>query len=148
MRQAYFKRFSQIGMIISLGAILILACEAEIAQAEKNGTEVKTTSTDKSIQGEITGIGKNYIAVTYEMNEEKGTEYEILLPVDKDLQLVHKNKFSELNIGDTVRIKYEEITEEYAETNRKLRKAKVITFVKPAEKKPENLDSIETLISH
>jgi len=142
------KKISRINLIVSLIIILSLFCFIEICQAEKDKGIIKTTTLDKTVQGEISWIGKDYIAIIYQKDEKKGKEYEILLPIDADIQLLHKSNLDQLSVGDTVRVQFEELTEEYKEGARKERKAKVISFVKPAVKKPESLESGEVLISY
>lgn len=101
---------------------------------EKTRNIISTTSNE--LQGEVSWINKKYIAIVYNRDAAKGTEEEILLPLDESVKLQHKRKLDEIAVGDIVSIQYDEETEEDAHNEKKQsRKAKVITFVKPAVKK-------------
>lgn len=89
----------------------------------------------KEISGEVTVVGPSFIAVVYERDAKKGIEYEMALPIDKDIELVRKRNLDEIRVGDTVRVKYEETQK----GERITRRAKVITFVKPAKTKLESM---------
>jgi len=107
---------------------------------EAKEDEVKITREIKEIQGEISAIGKDYISIVYQREREKGVEYEIWLPLDKDnVRLIHKESLEELKVGDFIRVQYEEVTKEYKEKVRSFRKVKTISFIKPAVRKPELL---------
>jgi hypothetical protein len=120
---------------IALAAILVLVCNVML-MAQEDKEKSKTTSEMKEVEGAVTWIGQNKIAILYRIDEAKGEEYEILLPLDeKDLTFVHKKNLAEIGKGDTVNVQYEEITEEGQEGKRTDRKAKIITFVKTGVKK-------------
>jgi len=128
------------GKIISssliAGIVALLITGFVFAQEKKD--EVKTTSEIKEVQGKVTAVGKDYIAVAYQTDLEKGVEYEIFLPVGNEVRLVHKRKISDIHLGDSVKVAYEEESKEYdPEKVDKNRKAKTITFLKPAEISPE-----------
>ncbi len=110
------------------------------AQEGEKGTKdkkVKIASEVKEIQGEISWIDDKHIAIVYNRDPEKGVENEIMLPIDESIRLEHKKSLSEMVPGDTVRIKYQQDIEEDREGNKsESRKAAVISFVKPAVKKP------------
>jgi hypothetical protein len=89
----------------------------------------------KEVQGEVTWVGKNRIAVVY---AESGTsESEILLPFDKDVKLEHIQQLGQIAQGDIVRIQYEEVVEESAQGRKEERKAKVISFVRSGLRAPK-----------
>ena len=103
----------------------------------------------RQIRGEIGSINNDYISIVYKRDNRKGVEYEMLLPIDKNVQLRNRQGLKDLKEGDTVVIQYEESTVEYddadqgeeegkGKTKQRLRrKAKVISFVKSAKPKPE-----------
>lgn len=114
------------------------------ADEEKKGKRI-VASNLKEIQGEVAGIIQDSIAIVYNRNEATGEEYEMSFPVDKGVNIVHKRSIKEIAVGDIVNVQYEEVTEKYDDDQEKdpeiNRKAKVITFLKPAIKTPEPLES-------
>lgn len=130
-----YRLRKQIMQIAGIGLVLVLGL-AVTGQAQEDKEKAKTTSAIKEVQGEISGIGRDYIAIVYDRDTEKGVEYEILLPIEEDIKLVRKRKLNEIKVGDIVGVQYEESKE-----GPKLsRKAKIISFIKPAEKKPEPVE--------
>lgn len=128
--------------IVLMGVFILfsgLICSANAAEKNKEGKEEKVLKTQtKEVTGEISAIGKDFIAIIYERDERKSVEYEMLVPIDTTTKLERKKSLSELNIGDTIRIQCEDMTLEDASGEKKMeRKAKVISFVSPAVKKPE-----------
>ena len=116
-----------------MAAALCLGLTAGLYAAEK----VKKATQLKELQGVVTWIRKDKIAIVYRSDEATHSEEEILLPIGKDIQLVHKNSLSDISVGDTVSIQYEEVTEEGADgAVKSSRKAKAIIFVSPGFKKP------------
>ncbi len=101
----------------------------------------------KEIQGTVNTVTSNFIAVTYNSDPKAGTEDEIAFPIDDIVLFSNKKKLKEFNVGDTVRITFEESTDEHDETKpdgkvehvKKVdSKPKKIQFVSPA---PPNLSS-------
>lgn len=137
------KRITQIGLV----AVLVLGfvnsgftqvSKEKEPEAPKETKENIIKSVTKEVSGEISAIGKDYISIIYKRDEKKGTEYEMLVPIDTSTKLERKKSLSELNIGDTVKIQCEDMTLEDTSGEKKMeRKAKVISFVSPAVKKPE-----------
>ncbi len=126
---------------ILLGVLVFfLLCLVAVGQTQEEKEKIKTTTTTKEVQGEVTWIGKDKMAIVYKRDTVTGGEYEILLPYEeKDLKIVHKKNLSEINKGDIVNVKYEyeEIIEEPLGEKKINYKAKVISFVKPAMQKPQ-----------
>ena len=109
---------------------------AALAQEE----EEEIIAVMREVSGEVGAISPGLITVIYNRDEDMKREDEIDLPIDKDVRLVHKSKLSDINIGDIVSVKYEELQkkeeiekEGITETKTRIigRKAKVITFVRP-----------------
>ncbi len=122
---------------ISLAVVLVLGFTGTGAakDTEKKEKIIKTAS--GGVAGTVSGITKNYISVLYDQDKEKNIDYEMLLPVDKDVQLEYKNSLSEIKVGDRVSVQYEDTTTENSEKEKTLkRKAKVVTFVGPAPPAP------------
>ncbi|MBI3602454.1 MAG: hypothetical protein HY209_06130 [Candidatus Omnitrophica bacterium] len=95
------------------------------------------TSGQKEIQGEVSAIGKGYISIVYERDTAKGIEYEMMLPLDENIQFQHKKSLKEFAIGDTVKVRFEDATEEdNAKVQHLKRKARVISFVSSAAPTP------------
>lgn len=91
----------------------------------------------KDISGEVSGVGKDYISVVYYRNPEGTMEKELLLPVEKDAELVRAKKLDQIKIGDIVDIRYEETGEAAGKDTKIKRRAKVISFMKAAQVKPQ-----------
>lgn len=132
----FFRNITRI-MVIGLAMISFLwpGTIAEGQQDNKGRKPVKRTSV---VQGEISGITKNYISIVYKRDREKDIEYEMLLPINrKDLQIEHKRNLDEFKVGDTVILTYEDtVTGDNEKEQGMKRKAMVIRFVKSAPPKP------------
>jgi hypothetical protein len=109
----------------------------EKAQEEAKGKLPKSSAVMKEVQGEVTWVGKDRIAVVYSRNDEGASEEEILLPLAKGATFKNKKMLKEIQAGDTVRITYEEVTQTDAET-KVSREAKEITFIRAAAKQPQS----------
>ena len=119
---------------IGLISLIILVTFNSMALAKEDTAKAKKTITAKEVQGEISGITKDYISVIYKKDEEKGVDYEIFLPIEQDIGLEHKQNLGELKLGDIVRIEYQETTEQDEKSIKSSRKAKAINFVKSGKK--------------
>ncbi|MBU0503003.1 MAG: hypothetical protein ABH882_04865 [Candidatus Omnitrophota bacterium] len=137
------RKSNSINLFIIIMIIgLIGTAWAQQKQAKKD--KVITTSTLKAVEGEISALTKNYIAIAYDKDIEKGTENEMSFPFDpKTMLLYHKRSLAELNAGDRVLVQYEEVKEESRQGNSIVNKAKSITFIKPAPKEPEPIDPVD-----
>ena len=89
------------------------------------------------ISGEVSAVSKDFIAVVYRSDKEKGSEEEIALPVAAEAVVEHKQSLSEIGIGDMVDVEYEEYTEETPEGPRSKRVAVAVRFLRAAVKQPE-----------
>lgn len=113
-------------------------CVCAIAPVQGEGTK-KTERVIKGISGEVSAISKDFIAIVYRRDEAKGTEEEIALPIAKGVIIEHKKNLSEIAVGDTVNVEFEEVAEEAREGARLKRVAKVISFTRAAPPpKPES----------
>jgi len=86
------------------------------------------------ISGEVSAVSKDFIAVVYRSDKEKGSEEEIALPVAAEAVVEHKQSLSEIGIGDMVDVEYEEYTEETADGPKSKRVAVVVRFLRAAPK--------------
>lgn len=131
-------------LLILSGLIIIVLTLAitGVAQTGKEkalvGKEMKqSTGKVSEITGEISGISKHYLSVVYDRDLTKGIEYELLLPIDKDMQIKNKKSVSELNVGDTISMQYEEnVVTDSKEKQALKRKSRELNFVKAAPPKP------------
>ncbi|MDD4939668.1 MAG: hypothetical protein PHE18_05170 [Candidatus Omnitrophica bacterium] len=137
-------------VFLSLAAVFSLCCSADAAtkkaeekpQAAQEAPAKKEKMTGrtadiKEIFGQVTWIGKKYISVVYATDDEKGVEYEMLLPYEKDLGLEHKRNLSDIAQGDMVRVQYEEEVKRFDSGRQEVkRKAKVVTFVRAGVRRP------------
>ncbi|MFA4991833.1 MAG: hypothetical protein WC569_04550 [Candidatus Omnitrophota bacterium] len=101
------NRTAKIGLIL----VFIMMFNG-LALAEGQAKEAKKKSAEKYIQGEVGGITKEFIAVTYVKDEIKGEEFEMAFPMDENIKLEKIDSVSSIKSGDTVKVKYEEVTEE------------------------------------
>jgi hypothetical protein len=123
------------GIKILLVTVLVLGLMQTALAEEK---EIKKTAVTKQITGEVSAVMKDFIAIVYERDEKNGTEKEMALPIDTEaLKVERKAGIGEVQVGDTVTVKYEETTEEAQEGKKISRKAKVIRFIKPAPAQPQ-----------
>jgi hypothetical protein len=137
--------------IIKFGLVVILVlglAPLSLAQENKNEEEVTKKTLDKEISGQVSGISANFIAVLYD--KDKKRSYEMALIIDKNTKVEHKNKLKEIQIGDTVLVKYAETTKTYkVETEKGQKKdvtkvlgrqVKTVVFLQAA---PKGLQSLE-----
>lgn len=111
--------------------------------AQEKSDKPRYTKTAKLLQGEISGISRNFISIIYYKDAQKGIEYEMAFPLDSDIQLKHKRSLDQLSVGDTVAIDFDETIEETAGGTDVKNKARAISFVRPAVKVPEPPDEPE-----
>lgn len=132
-------------------AVLIL-CVSGMAAAEetkvgKSETEEKIETTVKEVSGEISGVSSNFIAILY--GQDETASYEMAFSVGKDVKLVHKKSLSELAVGDTVTVSYEEKTKKNKEGKIMIlsRVPKRISFIRAAPKALPETEESQTLQS-
>lgn len=124
------KKIRQLGLISALLFAFMQPC-----LAQENESAKQVISVIQDVLGTVTDITEDHISVMYLVEDD--AEFEILLPIDKDVKLIHKQKLGQIKVGDTVRVQYREDSEDTLEGTIKKRKGLVISFVKPAIKKPE-----------
>lgn len=85
----------------------------------------------------------NYIGITLVDGRGNDTNHDMFFFADKDLRVSNKRKFSDIQLGDTVRVIYNEIFQITKDGKKKLvkRVAKIIKFVRSGKDKKEALSS-------
>jgi hypothetical protein len=122
-----------IATVFTLG--LNAACAANPpAKAPSVKQEKKITRESAEIQGEISGITAESIAITY--GRFGSTENEALFRLDKSIKLEHFKSLKDLKVGDTVSVAFEETTEEDGSGRSMARKPTAIYFIRKATKDP------------
>lgn len=119
-------------IIVTLG-VLTSYSFAQAPSAGKKEKITKHTATPKEVVGEITGVVPGrFVSVLFKQDKEAGVEEEILLPIDsKDMKFDHVKDLSGLNVGDTVRIQFDDERTEYDSGRKEAAlKTKVIGLVK------------------
>ena len=127
----------RIGRFWKTGLVVILLLGLMGAAFAEGNKKSERYSAMKEISGELTAITKDSIAIMYYFDKDKSKEYEISLPIAKDVKLGHLKSLSELAVGDIVNVQYAEIIEENKEGKSINRFAKVISFARRPAQKPE-----------
>ncbi len=85
----------------------------------------------------------NYIGIILIDSRGNDTNRDMFFSADEDLKVSHKKKFSDIQIGDTVRVIYDEISQITEDGKKKLvkRVAKIIKFVRSGRDKKRALSS-------
>lgn len=130
-REALCMKIFMVMLIMSIGL-----CAAAITPAQEQETK-KAGRAIKGVSGEVSGIGKDFISVVYHRDEEVGIEKEIMFPISKTIIVEHKQNISQISLGDLVDIEFQEVTEESQNGIKTKLEAKVIRFVRSAQKKPQ-----------
>jgi len=102
------------------------------------GQPPKAPAASKEVAGRVSGISKNYIAIAYGSDEATHTEYEMLIPLDKSLNLTHVKTLDQIKVGDTVSIQFDETVETTIEGEKVFRRGKGIAFISAAPKVVES----------
>jgi len=120
---------------IGLMGVLILSIVGVVFAQEK---EKAKKSLIQEVSGEVSAISKDFIAIVYKRDAQRGSEEEIGLPLAKDVRLEHKKSLDEINVGDIVSVQLEEYVDE-DESGKKVnkRRAKIVSFIRAAAKAPE-----------
>ena len=94
----------------------------------------KEEMASKTISGEVAGISPSFIAVMYGQDEK--TSYELALNLDKKVRIVGKNDISEIHVGDTVTVSFDERfqKDEKGDVRINGRKVTAIAFVREGKK--------------
>lgn len=128
-RQHRLRSFACLGLVVAS----VFVTSGLVVAAEED--EEDALITVKHITGEVSIIRPHYLSVVYKQDAETRMEYEMVFPMNKDVEFFHKKSLDDIEVGDTVRVTYEEktwTTEDGME--RMKRKAKEVWFVRPAKK--------------
>lgn len=120
-------------IIIILTVLIFCISTITFAQEQKKITSRKM----KGINGEVSGINKDFISIVYHRDEVTGVEKEIMFPISKTVIVEHKQNISQINVGDLVDVEFEEVSEEGKDGVKIKLEVKVIRFVRSAQKKPQ-----------
>ncbi len=106
------------------------AAAAEAPKAEPPKEEMAS----KSMTGEVAGISPSFIAVVYDKDNKSA--YEMALNLDPKVKIVGKKNISEIRVGDTVTVSYDERfqKDEKGDTRINGRKVTSIAFVREGKK--------------
>lgn len=129
-------------IIVILVMIIFTLAVNEILLAQGKGKGKRN-----GLTGEVSAISKDFIAIVYNRNLEKGSEEEIALPIAKNVIIEHKKSLDQIAVGDTVYVEFDEVSEQTDNGERTKRIAGAISFVRAAPKaaKTTMLDSTKTL---
>lgn len=95
-----------------------LICSVNAAEkSTETKEEPKKITVEKTLNGEVSGISPNFIAILY--GQDKKTSYEMALVMDKNTKVEHKNSLKEIAAGDIVSVRYEEITQVFKQRTEK-----------------------------
>lgn len=94
----------------------------------------KEEMASKSMTGEVAGISPSFIAVTYGQDEK--SSYEMALNLDPKVKIVGKKNISEIHVGDTVTVSYDERFQKDEKGDIRIngRKVTAISFVREGKK--------------
>jgi hypothetical protein len=122
---------TKITRIVTALFLLLSVCIAATALAQEKTANKETVR--KEVTGVVSGLSSNFMAVTYGGDDPSQGAYEMAFTIDKKIRVEHKNKLSDIKFGDTVTVKYDEITEEL-DNGRKIRTfvAQAVMFLKAA----------------
>ena len=121
-------------LLIIIGSTLL--CGTPMVQASVTGDPDEAVVVTKHISGQLSVIRPHYLAVEYKQDDDKHIGYEMAFPIDEHVEFFGpKRSLDELEVGDTVRVTYEEKTwTSEAGQKRMERRAKAVKLVKSAVK--------------
>lgn len=107
---------------------VVAAAEAPKAEPPKEEMARKTMT------GEVAGISPSFIAVIYDKDDKSA--YEMALNLDPKVKIVGKKNISEIHVGDTVTVSYDERfqKDEKGDTRINGRKVTAVSFVREGKK--------------
>lgn len=134
---ALFRRGSKIVwlLIVLTAAFTGVVC-AQDSKVEEAAAAAAAARKTREVQGEITWVKKDMIAVVFGKNSAGASEEEMLLPIAKDVKLQRIAAVTDLKAGDTVYLQFEVIMEEVDGIERPTKTVNKITLVRKGLKKP------------
>ena len=99
--------------IIKITIVLLLFVGGiKIALAQEATGKLKNRDVQsKHMTGEVSGISSSFLALVYAVDEKAKASYEMAFSVDKNVKVEGKDKLSEIAVGDTVSVSYDETIE-------------------------------------
>jgi len=136
-KAALIENISRIGLA---GIFILGLAAAALAQTQPVKAEEKTVTEAKEVEGVVSGISGSFIAIVY--GENKEASLEMAFDLNKNVKVGHKKSLSEIGMGDTVKIDYDQITKT-RDDGKKIswRVARMVSFLRKADKKPELTES-------
>ena len=128
-------------------AILLILSFSFSGVIRAQESEVKEEVKTKEVIGRLSSRSPintpNYIGIILIDSRGNDTNRDMFFSVDKNLKISHKKKFSDIQIGDTIRVIYDEISQITEDGKKKLvkRVAKIIKFVRSGKDKKRALSS-------
>ncbi len=103
---------------------------AEMPKAEPPKEEMAS----KSMTGEVAGISPSFIAVIYDKDDKSA--YEMALNLDPKVKIVGKKNISEIRVGDTVTVSFDERFQKDEKGDIRIngRKVTAVSFVREGKK--------------
>ncbi len=103
------------------------------------------TVAHKTVEGVVTGLSGNFMAVQYGRDETQQVCLEMAFNVDPNVKIEHKQSIKDFVMGDTVFVSYDLISEKFDDdTELKKIVATKISFVRPAQKRPDEAALVST----
>ena len=125
---------------IVVAAFLVLGLGVAGALRADECSEIKETIETREIIGRLSSrspISKpRYIGIIILDSKGKDSGQDMFFSADDELKVQHKKKFSDIKIGDTVKVVYDEITQITEDGKKRLikRVARVVKFVRAKKK--------------
>jgi hypothetical protein len=128
--------------VVGMVSFVAVCFAQDLKSGAKSQIKKEIFSSDvKEIEGTISAINDNGIAVVFNKDAQKGSEEEMYIPIEKsNIRLIHKSSLKEMEIGDTVKVGFKEVTDEIEGKESKRFQATTVAFLKKADKKPEPQD--------
>ena len=134
---------------ISATALMFILCIVLNTSAEETKEKKGPEAIMKEVTGEVSAIDKHCIAVVYKHDPATG-DYELPITIKDPPQMEHIKELNQIKMGDTVTVKYEQMTE-IGEDGKEIigdKFAKVITFLHaappPPPEKPETENPLDS----
>ena len=108
--------------------ILLIGFTFSLSAQAKDKKDKTTIMKGKDVTGEISMIERTYISVIYKRDKDKGIEYEMMLPLNKEV-IFTRTKLEDLSVGDEIIVSSDEYFVENDEGQQKFDK-KVIKEIK------------------
>ncbi|MCK5260466.1 MAG: hypothetical protein KAJ70_05335 [Candidatus Omnitrophica bacterium] len=102
-------------------------------EAAQEGKDV--VRENKTITGEVGFINSKFISIIDSRDDNAGSEHEMLIYLDENVDVQRKNSLGEIKAGDTVQIQYEKTTKTLKDVRKSKKVVKGVKFLRAAAKK-------------